>query len=73
MLLDAKASVNAQNSNGETPLFIACQEGHGRIAQLLLDCGAAIDQARTDGVRPIFRACQEGHDWIVWMLDFLIL
>jgi hypothetical protein len=35
-----------QTSDGATPLWIACQNGHQAMAGLLLDRGADVNQAR---------------------------
>ena len=48
-------------NDGCTPLFMACQKGHLKIAALLVDKGAKIDQAKNDGATPLFIACQQGH------------
>jgi hypothetical protein len=36
----------AVQMTGATPLYIACQNGHAAVAELLLDRGAAVSQAR---------------------------
>lgn len=41
--IDAGADLDAADSQGFTPLMIACREGHARIAQLLIDRGARLD------------------------------
>jgi len=51
----------AVNTNGETPLFIASQNGHTEIVKALLTRGAAINQARTDGATPLLIASYNGH------------
>lgn len=51
-----------------TPLFIASQNGHLDIIELLLNSGAYHDAARTDGASPLWIAAQMGHDHIVKIL-----
>lgn len=51
--------------DGATALFIAAQNGHLRILEVLLEHGAKTDAARTDGATPLWIASQMGHDHIV--------
>lgn len=46
-------------------LFIAAQNGHVRILELLLAHGAKTESARTDGATPLWIAAQMGHDHVV--------
>ena len=46
-LLEKGAAVDAKNEDGDTPLTLACQEGHVEVAQLLLERGA--DHSPRDG------------------------
>lgn len=46
-------------------MFIAAQNGHLRILEVLLEHGAKTDAARTDGATPLWIASQMGHDHIV--------
>ena len=46
-------------------LFIAAQNGHMRILEVLLEHGAKVDAARTDGATPLWIAAQMGHDHVV--------
>ena len=48
--------MNQADTDGFTPLFIACQEGHLEGVQLLLEAGAAVDQAKGDGTTPLYIA-----------------
>ena len=38
----------ATTDNGTTPLFIACQKGHGEVVALLIKAGADTHKATTD-------------------------
>ncbi|KAL2145185.1 hypothetical protein VTI28DRAFT_7821 [Corynascus sepedonium] len=46
----AKGVYNYPNDFGETPLLIACREGHAAVAELLLARGADASHANRDGV-----------------------
>ena len=39
-LLDFKASLDLQDTDGDSALHVACGQGHAAIVRLLLDCGA---------------------------------
>lgn len=51
--------------DGATALFIAAQNGHVRILEVLLEHGAKTDAARTDGATPLWIGAQMGHDHVV--------
>jgi hypothetical protein len=40
-------------TTGAIPLYIACQNGHAAVAELLLDRGAAVNQARVCCLCPV--------------------
>ncbi len=48
-LLTLKADLNAKDENGNTPLHIACQHKHSKIAFLLRSVGAHTELRNTDG------------------------
>jgi ankyrin repeat protein len=51
LLIDHGINVNAQRSNGLTPLHIACQNGHDKICQLFLENGAKPNiSSKNDGI-----------------------
>ena len=66
-LLGRGADVNqARTDDGTTPLYIACQKGHGSIVEALLGRGADVNQAKTDdGTTPALIASQKGHALIL--------
>ena len=51
-----------------TPLWIASQEGHTEIVELLINKGVAIDLVDKDGVTPLWIASDNGHKEIVKLL-----
>ena len=53
--------------NHMTPLFIAAQNGHTRIVQLLIK-HVELDKVCKDGATPLFIAAQNGHTGIVELL-----
>jgi ankyrin repeat protein len=58
LLFTAKADVDkAKTAFGETPLFMASQEGHAQVVSLLLSARADVNKARTrDGATPLLIA-----------------
>ena len=67
-LLDG-ANVTAAKDNGCTPLFIAAQNGHKEIVQLLLAVpGININAAKDNGCTPLYIAAEKGHKEIVQLL-----
>ena len=74
MLLDCGASVNAENSAGETPLFLVSrgvygsQDDCGRIAELLLERGGNSNAQTKDRWFPLHAASHFGQLEIVRML-----
>ena len=57
MLLSLEADPNSSNSNGITPLMIACDRGSIRIATLLLQARANINQLSNKGYTALMDAC----------------
>ena len=41
-LLDFKASLDLQDTDGDSALHVACGQGHAAIVRLLMDCGASL-------------------------------
>merc|ERR1712070_1844 len=54
--------------NGKTPLYVACQAGHLRLANFLCETGAEKDQAMNGGKTPLYIASQVGHLDVVRLL-----
>lgn len=53
LIQDGKAKVNTRDSVANTPLHLACEEGHGDTAVLLIEHGADPDILNKDGQTPI--------------------
>ncbi|KAJ3107772.1 hypothetical protein HDU96_007777 [Phlyctochytrium bullatum] len=67
--LDRKASVEAVNSHGETPVFVAAREGHVKVLRILADQeNADLGKARNDGRTPLHEAVARGHKEVVKFL-----
>ncbi|XP_061193926.1 uncharacterized protein LOC133202172 [Saccostrea echinata] len=67
-LLNNGADINHCNNDGASPLYIACENGHGTTVQLLLNKGADINLCNNNGASPLYMACQNGHDSTVQLL-----
>ena len=61
-------NVSSEDNDGMTPLHIACQNGHTRIAELLLDRGADINHKNTEGSTPLNLAIKAGCKGTVTLL-----
>ena len=54
--------------DGAGSLFLAAQNGHSNIVQLLLTHGVVVDQERRDGATPLWISSQMGHQDCVRLL-----
>ena len=61
LLLDKGADVNTATSNGLTPLYDACTNGHFETIQLLLNKGADIRVVFSSGWTPLQEFSATGH------------
>ncbi|EEY55545.1 F-box protein, putative [Phytophthora infestans T30-4] len=61
LLLDFGWSIDVRNDALETPLHLACFDGHVHLAELLLDRGADINAQTRDGETPLFYAARKGQ------------
>jgi hypothetical protein len=61
-LLEWGAPLDRMTHTGQTPLMLACTEGHGKAVELLLDGGADIDvRDNVDGRTAFHCACVGNH------------
>ncbi len=68
-LLAAGADVNKANREGDTPLYIACEEGHAQIVEKLLSVpGIDVNKAERRNFTPLNIACGYGYKEIVQKL-----
>ena len=68
-LVSRGADVNlAKTSDGSSPLFVACENGHSEMVSVLLCHGADVHQSSHVGFFPLFMASQNGHVDIVEVL-----
>jgi ankyrin repeat protein len=54
---------------GQTPLYVACGNGHVNAARLLLDKGAKVNRATRNGNTPMSIAKKNGHSSVVALLE----
>jgi hypothetical protein len=54
--------------DSSTPFFIACQNGHLEVAQILFGAGVDIEATNGKGLTPFFVACQRGNVDVVRFL-----
>ena len=54
--------------DGSSPLFIAAQNGHTNVVQLLLTWGHDVNYKRNDDTTPLWIASQMGHLEVVRLL-----
>ena len=67
-LIDNNGNLNEVNVYGETPLYIACEEGNIELVRLLVDAGADLNKANGYGATPLYIACNFGHLEVVRLL-----
>ena len=69
-LLKAGAPVDLRrHTEGlDTPLLLACQNGHTEVVGLLAAAGASVDLADEHGATPLFVASKNGHVGIIELL-----
>jgi ankyrin repeat protein len=65
VLIEAGADVNAQDSDGATPLTLAAQEDNPMIVMELIKAGADVNLTRHDGATPLHMAAKNGHEGCV--------
>ena len=69
MLLDHGAKINVESdSNKDSPLTFACQNGHCDVVELLLKRNANIEYRNKEGLTPLMLAALRGHTDVVQKL-----
>jgi ankyrin repeat protein len=61
MLSTKSKNLNAQNKDGETPLYLAAERGLAESALMLLEYGADPNTPNKEGIVPLFLAARGGH------------
>src|SRR2546421_11288029 len=67
-MLNAKADVESKNSDGQTLLSWAAQNGHETMVMLPLNANANIESKDGDGWTPPWQAAWKGHKAIFKLL-----
>lgn len=65
LLLERDSQLDARDSNGLTPLYLAAQSGHAEIVSSLLAAGASANAVGRFGRTPLHRAVRGGHISVV--------
>jgi hypothetical protein len=63
VLLDAKADLNARNSDGATALIVASQAGHADVVRALLAAKADVNAKASNGATALTEASLHGQGW----------
>ncbi|MFC1600996.1 ankyrin repeat domain-containing protein [Candidatus Sumerlaeota bacterium] len=66
--IEGGAHLEVRDEYGQTPLYLASQEGRGAIAQYLIEAGADVDAPDKFGQTPMYAAARSGHAALVKML-----
>ncbi|KAL8371965.1 hypothetical protein RB595_001668 [Gaeumannomyces hyphopodioides] len=64
LLVDARGYVDKQNKDGQTPIGIACEQGHAVAVRWLLDHGSSLGQVRDASqltLSPLHHAARGNH------------
>ena len=59
-LLEAGALVDITDSEGRTPLIVACEKGYPHLVQLLVNHNADVNVTLCFGESPLHIACEKG-------------
>jgi ankyrin repeat protein len=71
LILERSQDVNARGFYRETPLGVACLNGHSQVARVLLECDADTESRDGAGWSPFECASWEGHaDTVRVLLDY---
>ncbi|EXA53699.1 hypothetical protein FOVG_01432 [Fusarium oxysporum f. sp. pisi HDV247] len=61
-------NIDAEDSQGRTPLWMAAENGDEAVVRLLLERGAHTEAADEWGWTPLYRAAENGHEAVVRLL-----
>ena len=67
-LIEKGANINAQDKDGKTPLYHACEQGFLLAAEFLLSRGADVTMGTKQGITPLVIASQRNHKEVAWLL-----
>lgn len=71
LILERSQDVNAWAFYKETPLGVACRNGHSEVARVLLECNADTEIRDVEDRSPLERASSRGHiDIVRVLLDY---
>ena len=59
------ADINKGNSNGATPLYIACKNGYIEVVKYLVEHGVDINKKDINGATTLYIAYENGHIEVV--------
>jgi ankyrin repeat protein len=65
--------VNLCDTNGYTPLHVACINGNIDIVNILLKCNSSVNLCGTDGYTPLHAACINGNIDIVKDVNYIYI
>lgn len=68
ILKDERVNVNKSDFYDNTPLNLACINGHDKIAQLLINSNANVNLDDEEGRTPLYNACDRDHLEVVKVL-----
>ena len=67
-ILNANATVDDKNMDGDTALHIACRRGHVGVVTLLMDHGASLNDCNKIGVTCFQAAARGGNSKVVFAM-----
>jgi ankyrin repeat protein len=68
LLISKNADINAETTQGSTPLHLAAQHGHKDVVELLISKGANVNAVNEAGMRPLMFARSSGNKDVVEIL-----